>query len=209
MKITKIQIIGNLVGLIPGIYLLYRVLSVNLSANPIQTATVFTGKTAIYALLVSLFASPLSRLLKLRVFHQIRKTAGIYGFYYALVHFLIFVWADYEFNLSWIIPELKQKTYLQLGLIGLFFLIPLAITSIERIKKELGRTWKKVHSSIYIIVMIILLHVALASKGDLINPAILIALYLLAMIMRLPFLKSVHINNPPPWFKKIDAFLTC
>jgi methionine sulfoxide reductase heme-binding subunit len=207
MKITKIQFFGNLIGLIPAVYLIYETMVGDLSANPIQTATVITGRTSIYAILFSLFCTPLAQILNLSVFHRIRKIAGLFGFYYAFAHFLIFALLDYQLNFSWILPEIQQKPFLQIGLIALVALIPLAITSIGVIKRKMGKTWKKLQYFIYLITALILLHVALASKGDMIDPAILISLYVIAMIFRLPKLRSMRVKKLPEWLARVNKYL--
>jgi len=207
MKISKIQIIGNLIGLIPAASLIFQVSRGNLSANPIQTATVTTGKTAIYGILFSLYCTPFAQIFKMSVFHRIRKITGLFGFYYALAHFLIFAVLDYQLNLSWILPEIQQKPFLQVGLIALIALMPLAISSLDYIKRKMGARWKKLHNLIYLITALILLHIAIASKGDLVDPAILISVYILAMLFRLPKFKSIHLKTIPDWLARVNTYL--
>ncbi len=120
---------------------------------------------------------------------------------------MIFSILDYQLNISWILPELRQKPFLQIGLIALVLLIPLAITSINKIRRNMKGTWKTLHRIVYIIAALVLLHVALASKGDIINPAILSGFYLVAMILRIPFFKTIQISTPPEWMRKINAYL--
>ena len=159
MKITKIQIFGNLIGLIPAAFLIYQTTRGNLSANPIQTATVITGRTSVYAILFSLYCSPIAQIFKMSAFHRIRKITGLFGFYYALAHFMIFALLDYQLNLSWILPEIQQKPFLQVGLIAMIALFPLAITSIGSIKRKMGASWKKLHFFIYLIAALIMVHI--------------------------------------------------
>lgn len=207
MKISKIQILANLSFLIPFAYLGYQSLTGRLSANPIQTATLVTGRASVYAILISLYCSPIADTFKLSMFHRIRKISGLYAFYYAFAHFLIFAVLDYQLNLSWILPELQQKTFLQIGLIALLALIPLAVTSIGFLKHKMGASWRKLHKMVYVITALILLHVALASKGDIIDPAILIILYVIAMLFRLPKLKTLQIKSLPIWLRRLNTFL--
>lgn len=208
MKIKKIQILANIFAFLPGLYLLFQVFSGTLSANPIQTSTVITGRAAVYAILISLYGTPFAKIFKMSVFHSIRKISGLYAFYYALAHFLIFAVLDYQLNLDWIVPEIRQKPFLQVGIVALLLLIPLAVTSVRNIQRRMKNSWKKLHRFLYVITALILLHVALASKGDIIDPAILTGLYVVAMILRLPFFRTLQINNPPEWLRKVNAYLT-
>lgn len=207
MKPSKIQIVANTIASLPGIALLIQDSLGILSANPIQTATVLTGRTAIYLLLASLFCSPINNILKMSMFLQVRKTFGLYTFYYALIHFLIFTVLDYQLNLEWIIPEIVQKPFLQIGITALILLLSLAVTSIQKIKESLGKRWKHIHYFVYGITALIIIHVLLASKGDLIGPIILSGVFLIAMLLRIPPFNTISIKSVPKWARDLNTFL--
>ena len=207
MKFTRIQIIINIISLLPATIICFLQIQDNLSANPIQTITGITGRTAIYLLLVSLFCTPLNNVFKMSVFIRIRKTVGLYAFYYSLVHFLVFSVIDYELNLSWILPEITQKPFLQIGLAALTLLLLLALTSLQTIKKTMGIWWKRIHNLVYIITALIIIHITLASKGDIIEPIILLGLFLFAMLWRISPLKKISIQNTPKWARDLNTFL--
>jgi len=207
MKFTRIQIIINFLSLLPATIIYFLLIQDTLSANPIQTVTGITGRTAIYLLLVSLFCTPLINILKMSVFIQIRKTVGLFAFYYSLVHFLIFSVIDYELNLSWILPELTQKPFLQIGIVALTLLALLALTSLKTNKNTLGIWWKRIHRLVYIITTLIIVHITLASKGDIIEPIILGLLFLFAMLWRISPLKKISIQNMPKWTRDLNTFL--
>ena len=207
MKFTRIQIIINFLSLLPATIIYFLLIQDTLSANPIQTVTGITGRTAIYLLLVSLFCTPLNNILKMSVFIQIRKTVGLFAFYYSLVHFLIFSVIDYELILSWILPELTQKPFLQIGIVALTLLVLLALTSLKTIKNTLGIWWKRIHRLVYIITALIIVHITLASKGDIIEPIILGSLFLFAMLWRISPLKKISIQNMPKWTRDLNTFL--
>ena len=207
MKFTRIQIIINFLSLLPATIIYFLLIQDALSANPIRTVTGITGRTAIYLLLVSLFCTPLNNILKMSVFIQIRKTVGLFAFYYSLVHFLIFSVIDYELNLSWILPEFTQKPFLQIGLAALTLLVLLALTSLQTIKNTLGIWWKRIHRLVYIITALIIVHIILASKGDTIEAIILMGLFLFAMLWRISPLKKISIQNVPKWARDLNSFL--
>jgi len=207
MRFTRIQVIINFLSLLPAAITCFLLIQGSLSANPIQTATVVTGRTSIYMLLVSLFCTPLKNFLKMSVFVHIRKTVGLYAFYYSLAHFLIFSVIDYELNLSWILPELTQKTFLQIGLAALILLLPLALTSLQAIKKSLGIWWKRIHNLVFIIATLIIAHITLASKGDITKVINLGGLFLFALLWRIPPLRKISIQKPPKWARDLNTFL--
>lgn len=208
MKITRIQIITNFITALPAMILISRLIQGNLSANPIQAMTILTGRTALYLLLISLYCSPLFNFSKMSMFFSIRKTTGLFSFYYSLAHFLIFSVVDYQLNFSWILPEFKQKPFLQFGLGALILLIPLAVTSIQFIKKTLGVWWKQIHRLVYVLTSLIMIHISLASKGDIIDPIILITVFLFAMIWRIPLLQNIQLQKISKWAINLNTFLT-
>lgn len=208
MKFTRIQTSIILIAFLPAIILGIRIVTGNLSANPIQASTILTGRTAIYLLLISLFCTPLLNMLNLNMFISVRKTTGLFAFYYSFAHFIIFSVVDYQLNFSWILPEIKQKHFLKIGLAALIFLVPLAITSIQSIQKKLGLLWwKRIHKLVYLITALIMIHISLASKGDFIDPIILISFFLIALLLRLPPLRNIRAQKLPNWVRKLNAFL--
>ena len=143
MKTTRIQVISGFLALFPGVITYWNLFQRDISANPIQAATVTTGRTAVFLLIISLFCSPLFNIIKMSMFFHIRKITGLFVFFYSLAHFLIFIVVDYELNFSWILPEITQKLFLQIGLAALFLLLLLAVTSFQAIKTSLGIWWKR------------------------------------------------------------------
>ncbi|MDO9545305.1 MAG: protein-methionine-sulfoxide reductase heme-binding subunit MsrQ [Pelolinea sp.] len=208
MKITRIQIITNTISALPAAALILRLTQGNLSANPIQAMTILTGRTAVYLLLISLFCTPLFNILNMSMFIQIRKTTGLFAFYYSLFHFLIFSVLDYQLNFAWILPEIKQKPFLQIGFGALILLGALAITSIQSIKKSLGKWWARIHRLVYVLASLIMIHISLASKGDIIDPIILISVFLFAMVWRIPLLQNIHLQRQPKWARDLNTFLS-
>jgi sulfoxide reductase heme-binding subunit YedZ len=200
--------ITNFIAALPAMILISRFRQGNLTANPIQAMTILTGRTAIYLLLISLFCSPFFNFSKMSMFIPVRKTTGLFAFYYSFAHFLIFSVVDYQLNFAWILPEFKQKPFLQIGLAALILLIPLAITSIQSIKKALGIWWKRIHRLVYVLTSLIMIHISMASKGDIIDPIILISVFLFALIWRFPLLQNIHLKRLPRWARNLNTFLT-
>src|SRR5271155_802629 len=80
--------------LLPFLYLLekYRDGSLALLADPVNYLTHFTGDWALWLLLACLATTPLRRLnAKLSWLVQLRRMVGLYAFFYATLHLLIYV----------------------------------------------------------------------------------------------------------------------
>ena len=189
---------GTHIGsLIPLALLVYDYFTFNLTANPIQAATQRTGRTAITLLVLMLACTPINILFKTTLVAHIRKPLGLYAFLYASIHFVIFTIVDYGLVLSRIITTFGQKPYLLLGLATFLVLLLMAITSFKYWMRKLGKNWKRLHRLVYPVSLLIVLHYALAQKGDLLGlsgnlakPVVYGVIVLLLLTIRLPIVKK-------------------
>lgn len=207
MKITRGQLFTHILCLIPFAFLSAGYFQDSLTANPIQALTLKSGRTSIFLLMLSLACRPLSNLFGLTSLIKIRKILGIYAFFYASFHFLVFSGLDFEFNLSWILAELKFKPFIQIGLAALILLIPLAITSVNSIRKRMGKNWQILHRLAYFIAFLAIVHFLMAVKGDIILPLIYGIGFLILMILRVPPLSRISLSAKPKWLNAINRFL--
>ncbi len=124
------------------------------------------GELAGNLLIVLLFLSPLSRIFRMRVLLQLmglRRELGILMGYLALVHGLGFLIQLGDFSL--LIPPtdpVLANFFLPFGLIGLFLIFPLLLTSNSISVKFFGVFWKKIHYLVYPAFFFIVLHRMLA-----------------------------------------------
>ena len=151
---------------IPLVVLIIDAVNNNLTFNPIQAATQRTGDTAIVLLGLSLACSPLSTYAGWKDAIKLRRALGLYAFMYAAVHFYLFVGADFNFQLRFIVPEFLQKYYLWAGLPAFVVLCALAATSFRWAMRRMGKNWKRLHRYIYLGAILVVLHLALVIKGD-------------------------------------------
>lgn len=151
---------------IPLVVLIIDAVNNNLTFNPIQAATQRTGDTAIVLLGLSLACSPLSTYAGWKDAIKLRRALGLYAFMYAAVHFYLFVGADFNFQLRFIVPEFLQKYYLWAGLPAFAVLCALAVTSFRWAMRRMGKNWRRLHRYIYLGAILVVLHLALVIKGD-------------------------------------------
>lgn len=192
-RYTPLQIAMHIYAWSALVFLLFDILTGNISANPIQELEQRTGRHAITLLVLSIACTPLNTLFKWSELLKRRRALGLYAFMYATIHVIIFVNLDYGFAWSLIIQTIVEKPYILVGLTGFLMLIPLAMTSFDIWKKRLGKTWKRLHQTIYLIVPLLLLHYAWGKKGDffalqgeIIRPLIYTAIAAIFLIMRIP-----------------------
>ena len=207
MKISRGQFITAIFCLIPFGSMVFNYARNDLTANPIQAATLQTGQTAINLLVLSLACTPIRNIFGLTSFLKIRKTLGLFAFFYAFLHFLIFIMLDFNFNISWILDEIRYKPFIQIGLAALILLIPLSITSIPRIQRKMGKTWEILHKLVYFVALLVILHFLLATKGDISKPILYAGITLFLLLMRIFPLNKIKVAQKSSILPSINSFL--
>jgi methionine sulfoxide reductase heme-binding subunit len=161
---------GSHIGaVIPIIVLAVDYFTNNLTANPIQTATQRTGDIALILLVIMLAVTPILIFYQTNLLKGMRKRLGLYAFFYTCVHLFIFFVLDYGLDWNQLIQLILQKLYLIFGLIAFIILLAMAITSFQWWKKKLAKNWKRLHRLVYLAAILIILHYALAQKGNILS----------------------------------------
>lgn len=183
--------IGPAIWLGWQIWLWYSLSPHELSANPIEYITDFTGNWTVRLLLLTLTITPLARLTKWRLL-KYRRAIGLYAFLYGLLHFLNYMMLDHYFNWSIIIEDVVKRPAITFGMATFIMLITLAITSFKFAKIKLGKNWLKLHRLIYILSITAILHNYMMVKADVLIPLIH------ATILSILLLYRVYLN----WYKR-------
>ena len=153
----------------------------SLGPNPIREILHVTGKTSLNLLLITLCATPLRELTGQTWWVRPRRLLGLMAFSYALLHFLVYAVLELELQLGELGQELARRPYILVGTVALLALIPLAITSTDRMMRRLGRRWQRLHRLIYPITALGIWHYYSQVKADIREP--LIYLGLLAVLL--------------------------
>jgi sulfoxide reductase heme-binding subunit YedZ len=196
-RYTPLQIAIHLYAWSAIIWIIIELLTDSFSFNPIQELEQRTGRHAITLLMLTLLCSPVNAVFKWSEPLKRRRTLGLYAFMYVVIHVLIFVNLDYGLAWSMIVTTVFEKPYIVVGLTAFLMLIPLALTSFNIWKVRLGKNWKKLHRTIYIIAPLAVLHYAWSKKGDIftlsgdIQRPLIYALILgIFLLFRIPFIKK-------------------
>jgi sulfoxide reductase heme-binding subunit YedZ len=83
---------------------------------------------------------------------------GLFTFFYALMHFMTFLWADHNFDVGAMWKDVLKRPFITVGFIAFVLLVPLAATSTNAMIKRLGRRWSQLHRLIYLIAPLAILH---------------------------------------------------
>ena len=145
----------------------------SLGANPVETMTHRTGDAALQILLLSLAVTPIQRHFRFRRAILFRRLIGLTAFFYALLHFSIYLVFDQELSFGDTLADVAKRPYITMGFSSLVIMMPLAITSTDKMIKRLGGPkWRRLHKTVYAAAILAVIHYWWLVKADLTVPAI-------------------------------------
>ena len=179
--------------LIPLLRLVWMSYAGELGANPIELITRSLGTWTLVFLLITLFITPLRQLSGWSWIIKLRRMAGLFAFFYALLHFITYIWLDQFFDMSSIVKDVIKRPFITIGFTAFILLIPLAITSTNAMMKKMGgKNWQLLHKLVYLIAIFAVIHYWWLVKKDITQPLIyagLLAVLLAYRIIRMKLIK--------------------
>jgi sulfoxide reductase heme-binding subunit YedZ len=157
--------------LIPFGQLAYGAYIGDLSVNPIEFITRFTGSWALIILIASLAVTPLRRITGWNELIKFRRMLGLFAFVYALLHFSIYLVLDHFFDFQAIGKDILKRPYVTAGFTAFVLMIPLAVTSTAAMIRRLGKRWQQLHRLVYIAAIGGVIHFYWLVKADINRPA--------------------------------------
>jgi sulfoxide reductase heme-binding subunit YedZ len=147
----------------------------SLGADPVKTTLHILGKTGLNLLLITLLVTPVRQLTGFTHVLRIRRMLGLFAFFYVLMHFLLYV--SYQgFDFGEILKDIAKRPYITIGFLAFLMLIPLAITSTNKMMRRLGRRWQSLHRLIYVIAILGVWHFYWQVKKDIREPLIYVGI---------------------------------
>ena len=201
---TKVPVFA--LCLIPALLRAWRALNGDLSANPIEFITHWTGDWTIRFLCITLAITPLRKLLRLPELIRFRRMLGLFGFFYASLHFLTWFVLDKFFDWHEILKDVVKRPFITAGFTAFVLLIPLAVTSTTGwIRRLGGKRWQMLHRLIYVSACVGVVHYYWLVKSDIRLPllygavvTVLLAYRLVANLMRGRRPRAVLARSGPP-----------
>src|SRR6266850_6736835 len=203
LRFAKLLVLIN--AAVPATLLGWDALHHQLGANPVNFAILTTGLMALIFLLLTLAVTPLRKITGLNWIIFSRRTLGLYAFFYACLHFLIFFSLDRGFSVPGTLSEMVKRKYLIVGSTALLVMVPLAITSTNGMIKRLGgKRWRALHRLAYVAAVAGVIHYYMQVKADVRQPlafAAVLAVLLgwrLMEYLRRPKSVPVAVNSVKP-----------
>lgn len=160
----------------------YRAAGGDLTANPISFITNTLGDWTFRILLASLAATPLRILTGWSWPITLRRLLGLFAFFYALLHFSVWLVLDHFFDWGALGADIVKRPYITVGMAALLLLIPLALTSTTGMIKRLGGVaWRRLHRLVFVVGVLASLHYLWLAKK--VNPAPYYYIAVLALLL--------------------------
>jgi len=183
----KIKPVLFIVLLLPLVMLAYRFYSDGFGANPIETINRYTGDWALRILLSTLAFSPLIRITRWNNIIQYRRMFGLFAFFYVCVHLTSYIVLDQFFDFGEIIDDVFKRPFITAGFSAFILLIPLAVTSTNKMVERLQFRWIQLHRIVYFVAMLAVLHFWWMVKIDTREPMIYATILAILLGYRLFF----------------------
>jgi sulfoxide reductase heme-binding subunit YedZ len=178
--------------LVPALLLVWKGFTGGLGANPIEYITHATGDWILRFLCITLSVTPLRKILGLPELIRFRRMLGLFAFFYACLHFLIWFVLDKFFDWGEIAKDVVKRPFITAGFTAFVLLIPLAVTSTKGwIRRMGGKRWQMLHRLIYVSGIAGVVHYYWLVKSDIRLPVmygviifVLLAYRLIASLMK-------------------------
>ena len=184
-------------GFIPGLVLAYWWASGRLGGRPVTEVIHGTGDWAIRYILIALAITPTARILNWPRLLLVRRIVGLTALAYVLAHLTLYA-VDVNLRLGFVVSEIIHRFYLTIGFVTLLGLAVLGITSTHGWMRRIGKWWKRLHSGLYVLSVLALLHYFIQSKANVSEPVFFSGLFVWLMLWR---------AVPMAWQRSIVAHL--
>lgn len=180
-----LKALAHLLALLPLALLVRGALRDTLGADPVAAITHATGDWALRLVLLGLAMTPLRRLLGQAWPIRFRRLVGLYAFFYATLHLATYVVLDLGQYWGQILDDIVKRPYITLGFAAWLLLVPLALTSTKGWMRRLGRRWGQLHTLVYAVGALGVLHFLWLVKSDLREPLVYAGVLALLLGLRL------------------------
>ncbi len=156
----------HLLALLPFGSLLWGFIDNTLGANPVEVITHETGQWGLRFLLITLAVTPLAKITHSGWLIQFRRLLGLYCFFYALIHFSIYLVLDLSFDFGFLVEDIIDRPYITVGFLGFVVLVSLAVTSPLGIRRRMAKNWTRLHKLVYAAGALGVVHFLWITKAD-------------------------------------------
>lgn len=164
-----------------------------LGADPVRSFEQTLGLWALRFLILTLAITPLRQLARINLLRY-RRALGLLAFWYAVMHFTVYLTLDRGLIWSTIIPDIAKRPFITLGFAALVLLVPLAVTSNRLSIRRLGKNWRMLHRLVYVAISLAAVHYLLATK--VVDPTQTLHVALVVLLLGYRLARGVFVRRP-------------
>jgi sulfoxide reductase heme-binding subunit YedZ len=165
MTFPRVVVFVN--ALIPLVLLLWDLYHKRVGPNPLEFATRTTGMLTLIFLSLTVAVTPLRKIFGVNSLVKLRRMLGLFAFFYGSLHLLTYIAFDRVFNLISVGQDILKRPFILVGLLAFALMLPLAITSTNKMVKRIGgRRWAQLHRLVYIAAIAAVVHFWMLVKSD-------------------------------------------
>jgi len=127
--------------------------------DPLKFLSDLAGNSALWLLAITLTLTPLRVYLSINLL-KYRRLLGLFAFFYAFIHALLFIGVDQQFHMRGVTHEVVTKPFIAFGMGAFLILLMMALTS----TKKLFASFRSWHKLVYIAVALIAIHYLMSHK---------------------------------------------
>lgn len=194
LRFAKVVVFIN--SLVPLVLLLWDLYHKRVGPNPLEFATRTTGMLTLIFLSVTVAVTPLRKIFGINSLVKVRRMLGLFAFFYGALHLLTYVWFDRWFKLASVVQDVGRRPFILVGMTAFFLMVPLAITSTNKMVKRLGgKRWARLHRLVYLAAIAGVVHFWMLVKSDIRLPLTFAFILLFLLGFRL-FAKYAPAQQP-------------
>lgn len=165
-------------------WLFYQGIDGKLGPEPINTLERLYGEIALQLLVAGLVVTPLRNWTGINLI-KFRRAIGVTCFFFVLAHLM--VWAVLDVGtLGRVWADIVKRPYITIGMGAFLLLLPLAITSNNKMMRKLGPVrWRKLHKLTYPAAVLGALHYVWLVRGWPLEPFLYLGVILGLLALRL------------------------
>lgn len=156
-----------------------------LGADPVQRVLDHTGWWTLSFLMITLAVTPVRRMTGRNELIKLRRPLGLFAFFYATLHFGIYIGLDQFFGWSFILEDIAERPFITVGFAAWVTLLALAFTSTKGWIRRLGKRWTLLHRGVYLAGLLGVIHYYWRVKADTRAPLVFAGIFAILMLLRL------------------------
>jgi methionine sulfoxide reductase heme-binding subunit len=149
-------------------------------SDPLKFLSDLAGNSALWMLAITLMVTPLRSYIGIN-FLKYRRLLGLFAFFYALIHALLFIGVDLQFDFIGVTHEVLTKPFIAFGMGAFLILLLMALTSSKKLFAKF-RSW---HKLVYIAIVLIAIHYLMSHKTITITHVAVVGTLFSLLVLRL------------------------